>query len=218
MMDERDRKVKLQSGFFDFASGSISPEPLPFHTNDNVQTPSPVITCRMKIHTRLFAGVIGCLILPISFCLLIRNATAEEATVSSQLQDPPSQERLDAATRLMEVKGARQQAITGCLAGLERQRTVNPAFSEALYLALKKEMTTDENIDALIQMLASNFAKRFTVDELDALSAFYATPLGKRIASEEANLSIAGMQAGQKWGRELGEKVDKAMLKKKDLR
>lgn len=172
----------------------------------------------MKRALRLLAVLNGCLIFSLGAWCLPSRAMAEEPAAVTEHQNPPSQERIDAAMRLLEIKGAREGAIKGCLAGLEQQRSINPALTESLYLALKEEMTSDENIDAFVLMLATNFAVRFATGELNELAAFYGTPLGKRLAAEETDLALEVMESGRKWGAKLGEKVDKAMLKKKDLR
>ena len=132
-------------------------------------------------------------------------------------QDPPSDERLEAAKAVLEIKGARQQMKNACILGLDSQMKTNPSMSKALYEGLKQEMTKDENIDTLLSITAASLAKRFNIDELKELGAFYATPLGKRLSAEEAAIAVEGVEAGMKWGTELGGRVDKALRKKKDL-
>jgi len=133
-------------------------------------------------------------------------SAAEDA---SQVQDPPSEERLTADRHVLEVKGTRQQMKHACTPGLDSRRKTNPDMSPALYNALKEAFTSDANIDALLKIRAVSLAKRFNPGELKELAAFYSTPLGKRPAGEEASITVEGMRAGQEWGRKIGESVDK---------
>ena len=172
----------------------------------------------MKVHCCLITVISGFLVLWVCSLPLPATAAGEEPAGTVAKEDQPPKESVDAALQLLKIKGSRQQAIKACLGELDQQRSTNPALTRSLYLALKEEMTSDENIDAFILLIAHNFAKRFTVEELNELSVFYGSPIGKRVASEEAGLALEGMETGRQWGMKIGQKVEKALQKNRDLR
>ena len=61
----------------------------------------------------------------------------------------------------------------------------------------------------MIKHLEPIYAARFTADELNQLIAFYRTPIGHRLADEQATIGIESMRAGQIWGAEVGAQVAK---------
>jgi hypothetical protein len=76
---------------------------------------------------------------------------------------------------------------------------------------LMPEFTSQENelTSAIIEVWASNF----TVEDLKALRAFYATPLGQRLIATLPAITQQGMAAGQTWGRRI---YQAALQKHKD--
>ncbi len=51
--------------------------------------------------------------------------------------------------------------------------------------------------------LAKIYKEEFTHDEIKELLAFYATPIGKKLADKSGVLSQKGMMVGQTWGMKL---------------
>ena len=127
----------------------------------------------------------------------------------------PSPEQLQAAQLLMEAKNARATILSALTKAVNAQQAHNPAMGEAFYRELTAEMTKKENIDELLRLHAEVMASHFSVAELQELTTFYTTPLGRRLAAEEATVSTESLQAGAKWGAEIGKRIDAKLRKAK---
>ena len=66
---------------------------------------------------------------------------------------------------------------------------------------LMPDFTAQENelTDAIVDVWAINFS----LEDLKALLAFYATPLGQRLITTLPQITQQGMAAGQNWGRRI---------------
>jgi hypothetical protein len=56
-------------------------------------------------------------------------------------------------------------------------------------------------LDEVYDGIASVYARHFTLAELTALAAFYETPAGKHLVSEQPALAREGMLIGEAWGQ-----------------
>lgn len=59
----------------------------------------------------------------------------------------------------------------------------------------------DQFVDSLIPVYTQNF----TADELEALVAFYQSPLGRKLIAAQPQVSEQAMRMGGMWGQKLGE-------------
>jgi hypothetical protein len=70
------------------------------------------------------------------------------------------------------------------------------------------------SMDDLIEMLVPVYQKYLTREELEEIIAFYETPVGRKFAENTPALTQETMQVGQKWGMQIGEKIDSSMIEK----
>ncbi len=80
---------------------------------------------------------------------------------------------------------------------------------------LKDEMSTDENIAEILNEMKIIYKKHFSQADIKALIKFYESPIGKKLVQEQPTVMAESMEAGQNWGRSLGEKVYKRIQEKK---
>lgn len=76
----------------------------------------------------------------------------------------------------------------------------------------KKEAFVKElkgTFPSLYKEMAKIYMAEFTHNEIKEILAFYATPIGKKLANKTGVLSQKGMAAGQVWGMELTEIMKK---------
>ena len=59
----------------------------------------------------------------------------------------------------------------------------------------------------LTELIVPIYAKYFTHDEVKQLLAFYQTPLGQKMIANQPAIMQESMEAGQKWGGQLGARV-----------
>lgn len=70
------------------------------------------------------------------------------------------------------------------------------------------------SMDDLFEMLVPVYQKYLTREELEEIIAFYETPVGRKFAENTPALTQETMQVGQKWGMQIGEKIDSSMIEK----
>lgn len=63
------------------------------------------------------------------------------------------------------------------------------------------------NSDTLINLIIPIYDKYYTESEIKQLTEFYQSSLGKKVISTMPLVVKESMQAGQTWGKEIGEKV-----------
>lgn len=82
-----------------------------------------------------------------------------------------------------------------------------PNVPEKFWNEVAKE--TDPN--DLVTLAVPIYLKHFTVDEMKNIMAFYKTPAGAKLINAMPNITQEMMLAGQRWGKELGQKVLKKL-------
>ena len=58
-----------------------------------------------------------------------------------------------------------------------------------------------------VDLIVPVYASHFTVEELDALIAFYNTPVGRKTVSVMPQVTQEAIQIGQRWGQSLGPTI-----------
>ena len=94
-------------------------------------------------------------------------------------------------------------------------KKVYPSVPDEFWEGFKREL----NSEVLVEMVIPIYDKYYTETEIKELTDFYATPIGRKVITVTPLISQESMQAGQKWGKELGEKLykdlnDKGLIKK----
>ncbi len=143
---------------------------------------------RSSARTALFAG------------LLLLTAPA-----AAQVVAPPDSARLALARELVVLTRSTEQALTTMDAMLTSQRTLNPKIPAAFWDRFGKRMHDDK--DEFTTMLATVYARHFSLEELRGLLAFNRSALGQRVIALQAQISQESMDAGRAWGARVGAEV-----------
>lgn len=69
-------------------------------------------------------------------------------------------------------------------------------------------------IEELLDLLLPVYQKNLSLEDIDNMTAFYQTPTGKRFAEKTPAITQESMQAGQVWGRKIGEEFAKKLAEK----
>jgi len=72
---------------------------------------------------------------------------------------------------------------------------------------------SEMNTDGLIEKIVPLYAKYYSLEDLQALNAFYATPAGQKMVAVTPELMKESMQIGQQWGQSVGMKVQMELMK-----
>jgi hypothetical protein len=97
----------------------------------------------------------------------------------------------------------------------------NPGLSKDLNeIAIKIRNDLAPRFDELVNDVARNYAIHFTEQELKDVLAFYKSPAGKKLISEQSKVVEASMKFAQDWANKLSDQVIAQMreeLKKRGL-
>jgi hypothetical protein len=79
------------------------------------------------------------------------------------------------------------------------------------------EMTVELNkigIEDLVTMTLPVYQRHLTEADIKAIIAFYETPAGKKFAEKTPMITKESMQAGQEWGKKIGEAIGEKLKAK----
>ncbi|HWV55111.1 DUF2059 domain-containing protein [Pseudorhodoplanes sp.] len=142
------------------------------------------------------------------FAALLLAATP----VTPSLAQQPSKSAMSLANEILDIKGSMtifEAVIPGVI---EKSKAtllqMNPnLFKDLNEVAtnLRKELAP--RLESLRAEIAQIYAVRFTEQEMKDTIAFYKSPLGKKILSEEPTFVDRSMSAAQDWAIKLNDEV-----------
>lgn len=115
--------------------------------------------------------------------------------------------------KMMQVNGseASYKAVIGQMTDyFKKSKTEVP---DEFWQEMEQEMSKT-SLDDLVELTAPIYAKHLSKEDLTKIIEFYQTPVGKKFAEKTPLITQESMQAGQEWGRELGEKIVKKLEEK----
>jgi hypothetical protein len=122
-----------------------------------------------------------------------------------------------AAEKLLEAMDTEKSLERSIDASLDQQLKDNPQLAPAKE-AMKKFMTKHLGYPALKGDLVKLYTDEFSEDELNKLTEFYGTPVGKKMAAKQAIMTQKAGEIGQKRVQqnigELTKAVEEALKKK----
>lgn len=77
-------------------------------------------------------------------------------------------------------------------------------LAEEVNATLATELRAEGGLEDLLIAL---YRKHFTRAEIQAITAFYKTPVGKKLSDKLPVLGQEGMEAGARWGERIGPKI-----------
>jgi len=134
------------------------------------------------------------------------------ATASAQNKAAPSPAALAIAKELITLKGA-AKAFDPLLAGVVEYHKnfflqTNPNLGRDLDVVAQKLVAELAPRKAEMQQeIARIYAEHFTEQELKDALAFYKTPLGQKLISEEPKVLDESMKAADDWSRKFADEV-----------
>ena len=117
------------------------------------------------------------------------------ATVRAEGDKPVDKEKLSAAVELLKTmqldKTFEKMIVNNVNLQIQRKPMLAP-FREVMLQFFSKYMSWD----SLKDEMAAIYAAKFTIDELKAITAFYKTPAGRKLALMAPELSKRGAELG----------------------
>ncbi len=135
-------------------------------------------------------------------CLLLLTLAAAEPAA------PPAAgaKQVD-IRRLMDLTATARLPVQITQQMSESFKAAFPKTPNAVWNDLEKQLTPNE----LLGKIEEVYDRHFTHEEIKGLIAFYETPLGKKLLTELPAVNQESLEAGQAWGRAMGEKYMKGL-------
>jgi hypothetical protein len=148
----------------------------------------------------------------LAIVVVLHSASLAQAQQKPPVAGDPA--RLAAVKEMMLVQGATAQfdtvidTMTRGMAGMLRKqhparaKEIEDVFSRmaARFNARKSEV---------IDMIAPLFAERFTIEEIQAITAFYHSPVGAKLVREQPAITQQSMVMGMAWGQRIGQEIER---------
>ena len=131
------------------------------------------------------------------------------APVAAQVAPKLDSARVAAAQRLLVASGAAETMVTMFKAALPAQRANMPEVPAAFWDQAERRMERDRGM--LVDSIAVLYASMFTEVELNALTAFYESAIGRRFRGQQGELMAQSSAIGQRWGERIGREVAASM-------
>jgi hypothetical protein len=137
--------------------------------------------------------------------------------------DKPAQPKIDPAKEadirlLMEVNGSKAvivETVSSMLTSMRPLMTqaMPPGdYREKLIDLFFAKFQTKIDVNQFIQIAIPAYDKNFSHDEIKGLIAFYQSPIGQKTVSTLPKLMSELREAGQQWGRQVGQDSMKEVL------
>ncbi|MFV0295209.1 MAG: DUF2059 domain-containing protein [Hyphomicrobiaceae bacterium] len=140
-------------------------------------------------------------------CLVAAPAVAQKAA-------EPKPENLAAAREVMTLAGSAKQfdlvvqQMTGIMtAQYIQQKPAQAEIIKKTFGELYNRFVTRKG--ELMDKIAVIYANSLSLEDLQAVAAFYKTPTGKRFVAALPNITRQSMIAGRDWGAKIGAEIDR---------
>ena len=141
----------------------------------------------------------------VPLALLFLGFVVLPSTALSQSRKTTDPEKLKVARQLVEASGAEELILKGIELTLPAQRAQNPKIPDEFWDRFAARARAD--VGMLVDSLAPVYAARFSKAELDQLLAFYQSPVGRHLASEQGAIAQESQQLGLRWGTRVGAAI-----------
>ena len=132
---------------------------------------------------------------------LIVMAVLSLAIVSARAQIPvEKQQEIQKMLRCTETEKMMSQFVGQMIANLKTQM---PQASETFWERFNSKI----NIHDLMEQLVAVYDKYYTLEDLKAINAFYASPAGQKVLTSMPQVIQESMKIGQAWGEKIARQA-----------
>lgn len=146
----------------------------------------------------------------VAVCALALSPAHIHAQQKAPAVDPAA---VEAAKQLFVTMGADKQfdtvigTMTSGLANVVKQQHPTRAKDiDEVFAKLADKFRARK--DDIVTMVTPLWAEKFSVAELNEISAFFKTPIGQKLVREQPGIMQRSMQLGMAWGQAIGQEVE----------
>ncbi len=107
--------------------------------------------------------------------------------------------------KLLELTGAAELGGQVVAQMFPSMRRMAPQVPGKVWDDLEREM--QKRVPEMAEIIVPIYDDHFTQSDIDALIAFYRTPVGQKFIAELPAITQESMEAGQRWGASIGREV-----------
>jgi uncharacterized protein len=125
----------------------------------------------------------------------------------------PDAEYKSALQKMLAAAGTEQTfkvAIKQMFEMFKQQKTSVP---NDIWVGLEAEFNASSMAE-LVDMLAPVYHRHISISDLQAITAFYETPVGKKYAEKTPFIMEESMQVGQQWGMKIAQRFQEKLKEK----
>lgn len=135
------------------------------------------------------------LLIIITFCSLSFGVFAQTTTKETKIRN------------LLKLTKTDELAIQSMDQMISMFKSSNSNLSTNVFDEFKKEIDPNRLIDLIVPI----YDKYYSETEIEELTAFYNSPIGKKTIDTLPKLTQESMVAGQQWGLEISQKIQKKL-------
>ena len=120
--------------------------------------------------------------------------------------------RVAAARRFLDAAGTVDAMLAVMRANMPMQRASNPQVPAEFWTRFEARIT--QEAPHLADSIAVLYARNFSREDLDALAAFYKSPVGVKLRGLQPALLTESSGIGQRWGMRIGAEIGAALQAK----
>jgi hypothetical protein len=109
--------------------------------------------------------------------------------------------------RLLKITGSGELGTQVLVQMLGNMKKSMPNVPDKFWTDFVKEVRTDELLDLIVPI----YDRNLTQDDVKELIKFYESPTGKKFVAVLPQITQQSMAVGEKWGRELAERIVKKL-------
>jgi hypothetical protein len=142
--------------------------------------------------------------------IVLAAAFAVAAPSTSSAQAPGTDTGLGAARTLLKASGAVDAMLATMRANIPAQRQALPQVPAEFWTAFEGRLAKEAPL--LVDSIAAVYAHKFSVRELQEITAFYNSPIGRKLVQSQPAIIAESSAIGQRWGARIGEEVAKSLM------
>ena len=144
-----------------------------------------------------------------SFALLTGFLVAFPVLCAAQEAGDDAETRL-AVELLLDEMGAVETVVASIKSGIPIAKASTPELPEEFWDKFTRAILTE--VDDLVDELVPLYVERFSLEEIQALTAFYRTPVGRHLVEEQPSMLAESQQIGAAWGERVALQVAQKMM------
>jgi hypothetical protein len=142
---------------------------------------------------------------------IVMVAALAAATPNAVRAQAPAQAGVNAARELLHASGAVDAMVAAMRANIPAQREALPQIPAEFWSAFETELV--KKAPEMVDSIAVVYAHRFSARELQDITAFYQSPIGRKLVQNQIAIISESSAIGQRWGARVGEEIARSLIK-----